>query len=67
MSPKDERLGWITWLGLVVWVFIMGFLIWKAERWLNWKLDYSSKLEARLESIEKRLGVLEGENAESCP
>ena len=32
---------------------------WKLERWLNWKFDYESRVEQRLQDIEKRLDHLE--------
>ncbi len=49
------------------WVLIMlglfcvavGTASWKFERWINWKLDYSSRVEQRIKELEARIDRLE--------
>lgn len=43
----------------VVVCIVLGFLSWKAERWLNWKFDYGARVDSRIEQLEKRVLVLE--------
>lgn len=38
---------------------LVAFGGWKLERWLNWKFDYGSRVEQRLQEVEKRLERLE--------
>jgi hypothetical protein len=40
-------------------VALIAFGGWKLERWLNWKFDYGSRVEQRLQEMEKRLERLE--------
>lgn len=32
---------------------------WRLERWLNWKYDYSARVEQRVRGLEKRIESLE--------
>jgi len=42
---------------------------WKAERWMNWKLDYGKRVDQRIERLEQRVAALEAaaNNAEAKP
>ena len=32
---------------------------WKLERWVNWKLDYGSRVDRRIETLERRITAIE--------
>jgi cytochrome oxidase assembly protein ShyY1 len=40
-------------------VISFALAMWRLERWINWKFDYGSRVENRLEQLEKRIEELE--------
>ena len=46
-------------LAIVALWIVLTVAAWKAERWANWRLDYGSRVEDRLEEIEERLQRIE--------
>ena len=49
----------IAFIGIGIVVILIGFGMWKAERWFNWKVDYGSRVDDRIEQLEERIDVLE--------
>lgn len=37
----------------------LGYIGWRLERWMNWKIFYSGKVDQRIEQLEKRIEKIE--------
>lgn len=48
-----------TVIGMFILIFCISILMWKFERWINWKLSYGPQVEQRLIDVEARLSKLE--------
>ena len=49
----------MAFIGIGIVVILIGFGMWKAERWFNWKVDYGGRVDDRIEQLEERIDVLE--------
>ena len=47
---------------IVVLGCVIGFLHWKVETWLDWRLGYGSRVEQKIEVLERRVTELEERN-----
>lgn len=64
---KDKSAGTIAnFISACIFVFMLvivaiglGYIGWRLERWMNWKLCYSSKVDQRIEQLEKRIEKIE--------
>ena len=62
MKNKIKEIAVYT---VVALVFVaIAFSGWKLERWINWKFDYGSRVDSRIEKLEERVRVLESKNTE---
>lgn len=51
----------------VILALVIGFFVWKAERWVNWKFGYSANVEPRIEQLEKRIKQIELKQGDYIP
>ena len=49
----------LSWAAIWLVVLVLGFGMWKFQRWAHWRFFYSGKVEGRIEALEARVGALE--------